>query len=99
MPIGPHADAVLGCYRVLVQHLKAYGPAGFGALIVSMTRSLSDAPALLPWPWRHHHRQQVELLRTRRGLKQEKRQAEADSLLPRLLLTVNAVAGGLRTTG
>ena len=42
VPIGPHADAVLGCYRVLVQHLKAYGSAGFGALIVSMTRSLSD---------------------------------------------------------
>jgi len=51
-------------------------------------------------PWlRVLHRQQVELLRTWRGLKQEKRQAEADSLLPRLLLTVNAVAGGLRTTG
>jgi phosphoenolpyruvate carboxylase len=41
-PIGPRADAVLGCYRVLIEHLRAYGPAGLGALIVSMTRSLSD---------------------------------------------------------
>ncbi|WP_257448239.1 phosphoenolpyruvate carboxylase [Archangium lipolyticum] len=40
--IGPHADAVLECYRVLAGHLKAYGPAGLGSLIVSMTRSLSD---------------------------------------------------------
>lgn len=40
--IGPHADAVLGCYRVLLEHLRAYGPAGLGAMIISMTRSLSD---------------------------------------------------------
>jgi phosphoenolpyruvate carboxylase len=40
--IGPHADAVLGCFRVVVEHLRAHGPAGLGALIVSMTRSLSD---------------------------------------------------------
>lgn len=40
--VGPHADAVLGCYRVVAEHLRAYGQAGLGALIVSMTRSLSD---------------------------------------------------------
>jgi phosphoenolpyruvate carboxylase len=39
---GPEADAVLGVYRVLVEHLHAYGPEGIGALIVSMTRSVSD---------------------------------------------------------
>ena len=55
---------------------------------------------LLRQPWlRVLHRQQVELLRTWRGLRHEKREAEADPLLPRLLLTVNAIAGGLRTTG
>ncbi len=40
--IGPEADAVLDCYRVLRQHLTHYGAEGIGSLIVSMTRSLSD---------------------------------------------------------
>jgi phosphoenolpyruvate carboxylase len=40
--IGPEADAVLACYRVLVEHLDAHGDEGLGALIVSMTRGLSD---------------------------------------------------------
>ncbi len=39
---GPEADAVLACYRVLAKHLDAHGPEGLGALIVSMTRRLSD---------------------------------------------------------
>ncbi len=38
---GVEADAVLGCYRLLVEHLDHQGP-GVGALIVSMTRQLSD---------------------------------------------------------
>jgi len=40
--IGDQADAVLGCYAVLRRHLRAYGRDGIGALIVSMTRQLSD---------------------------------------------------------
>ncbi|MFQ3671642.1 MAG: phosphoenolpyruvate carboxylase, partial [Verrucomicrobiia bacterium] len=39
---GPEADAVLRCYRVLVRQIRAFGPAGVGSLIVSMTRQLSD---------------------------------------------------------
>ena len=39
---GPEADAVLKTYRVLAAHLAEFGPEGIGALIVSMTRSLSD---------------------------------------------------------
>ncbi|HMP39110.1 MAG TPA: phosphoenolpyruvate carboxylase [Roseiflexaceae bacterium] len=42
MPLGPDADAVLSCYRVLVEQLDQYGSEGLGALIVSMTRDLSD---------------------------------------------------------
>lgn len=41
-PLGPDAEAVISCYRVLVEHLRMYGPDGLGALIISMTRSLSD---------------------------------------------------------
>lgn len=40
--LGPEAAAVISCYRVLRDHLRRYGPDGVGALIVSMTRSLSD---------------------------------------------------------
>ncbi len=40
--LGPEADAVLSCYRVVANHLQQIGQAGLGALIVSMTRSLSD---------------------------------------------------------
>jgi phosphoenolpyruvate carboxylase len=40
--IGDQADAVLGCYAVLRRHLRNYGRDGIGALIVSMTRQLSD---------------------------------------------------------
>ena len=40
--IGPEADAVIACHRALVEHIKQYGSAGLGALIVSMTRSVSD---------------------------------------------------------
>jgi phosphoenolpyruvate carboxylase len=39
---GAEADAVLSCYRLLVEHINACGPGGLGALIVSMTRRLSD---------------------------------------------------------
>jgi phosphoenolpyruvate carboxylase len=39
---GPEADAVLGCYRVLAAHIARCGADGIGALIVSMTRRLSD---------------------------------------------------------
>ncbi len=39
---GPEADAVLSCYQVLVGQLHAHGGGGLGALIVSMTRRVSD---------------------------------------------------------
>ena len=40
--IGPEADAVLACFRVLVDHHDRHGVEGLGALIVSMTHRLSD---------------------------------------------------------
>jgi phosphoenolpyruvate carboxylase len=40
--VGPEADAVLQCYRVLAEELRGWGPSGLGALIVSMTRNVSD---------------------------------------------------------
>jgi len=40
--IGEEIDAVLACYQILYRHVRAYGIRGIGAMIVSMTRSLSD---------------------------------------------------------
>jgi phosphoenolpyruvate carboxylase len=45
----------------------------------------------------HHH--QVALLQRWRGLRSAGDQTGADALLPALLLTINAIASGLRTTG
>jgi phosphoenolpyruvate carboxylase len=46
MQPGDEAQSVLACYRVLATHIREYGPNGLGALIVSMTRSLSDLLAV-----------------------------------------------------
>jgi phosphoenolpyruvate carboxylase len=40
--VGPEADQVLACYKVLKNHIVLYGQEGIGSLIVSMTRGLSD---------------------------------------------------------
>ena len=40
--VGPEADQVLACYLELRDHIKKYGTEGLGALIVSMTRGVSD---------------------------------------------------------
>ena len=42
MEPGAEAQAVLSAYRVVIDHLRRHGGEGLGALIVSMTRSLSD---------------------------------------------------------
>ncbi|MEK7415344.1 MAG: phosphoenolpyruvate carboxylase [Planctomycetota bacterium] len=44
--LGEDAARVIGAYRVLADHRSAFGSAGLGALIVSMTRSLSDLLAV-----------------------------------------------------
>ena len=40
--IGEECDELLATYRVLARHHEQHGPAGLGALIVSMTHRLSD---------------------------------------------------------
>jgi phosphoenolpyruvate carboxylase len=45
------------------------------------------------------HRQQISLLRQWRGHLAQGRRQQADMLLPKLLLSINAIASGLRTTG
>ncbi|NJM37891.1 MAG: phosphoenolpyruvate carboxylase [Akkermansiaceae bacterium] len=50
-------------------------------------------------PLRVLHQQQIVLLRDWREHLTQERTAEANSLLPQLLLSINAIASGLRTTG
>jgi phosphoenolpyruvate carboxylase len=50
-------------------------------------------------PLRVLHQQQIALLREWRGHLTAGHAAEADALLPKLLLSINAIASGLRTTG
>jgi phosphoenolpyruvate carboxylase len=45
------------------------------------------------------HRQQLALLRQWRNMQEREATAEADAMLPHLLLTVNALASGLGSTG
>jgi phosphoenolpyruvate carboxylase len=45
------------------------------------------------------HHQQIELLKEWRGHIGKEQQTSADALLPKLLLSINAIASGLRTTG
>lgn len=46
MSAGPEADEVLACYRVLQRHCSRFGTEGIGALVVSMTRGVSDLLAV-----------------------------------------------------
>lgn len=39
---GKEAESVVDCYRVLAAHIGQFGANGIGALIISMTRNLSD---------------------------------------------------------
>jgi phosphoenolpyruvate carboxylase len=45
------------------------------------------------------HRQQIDLLKMWRSYHRMQQTKEADQLIPQLLLTVNAIASGLGTTG
>ena len=45
------------------------------------------------------HHQQIKLLKQWRELQNSDKQEDSDTLLSELFLTVNAISGGLRTTG
>lgn len=44
--LGPNAEAVQSCYRVVESHIRHYGTKAIGSLIISMTRNLSDLLAV-----------------------------------------------------
>ena len=50
-------------------------------------------------PLRILHRQQIELIREWRALVADGKESKAEALYPSLLLSINAISAGLRTTG
>ncbi|GAA5494677.1 Phosphoenolpyruvate carboxylase, type 1 [Rubritalea squalenifaciens DSM 18772] len=50
-------------------------------------------------PLRVLHKQQVKLIKDWRQLKAEEKEEQADALFPKILLSINAISSGLRTTG
>ena len=50
-------------------------------------------------PLRVLHRQQIHLLKEWRALVSAEKEVEAETLFPKLLLSINAISSGLRTTG
>ncbi|GAB4402691.1 MAG: phosphoenolpyruvate carboxylase [Bacteroidia bacterium] len=46
LTLPPEATAVVRCYRVVSDHIESFGSQGLGALIVSMTRQVSDLLAV-----------------------------------------------------
>ncbi len=44
--LGPQAEAVTSCLRVIAEEIRCNGASGLGSLIVSMTRSVSDLLAV-----------------------------------------------------
>lgn len=44
--LGPQAEAVVSCYRVVAGEIRRNGANGLGSLVVSMTRSVSDLMAV-----------------------------------------------------
>ena len=86
-------EAILA--RILDEHRRTRGVLSelFGGGAIEQRRPrLVKAIAIRREALLHLHREQIALLR-------EWRETRADHLLPPLLVTVNAIAGGLKTTG
>jgi len=60
---------------------------------------MSKTLAIREQPLKVLHKQQVELLKQWRGLKEAGKEEEAEELFPSILLSINAISSGLRTTG
>lgn len=60
---------------------------------------MSKTLAIREEPLKVLHNQQVQLIKQWRALKAEGKEEEAESLFPKILLSINAISSGLKTTG
>lgn len=87
--------------RILAEHARTTRQleALFGSPLASRRPRLERTLQLRDDGLRALHAHQIALIRRWRELRRAGDQAAAEALLPALLMTVNAIAGGLRTTG
>jgi phosphoenolpyruvate carboxylase len=78
--------------RAMLQELRGQPTAQRRPRMLKTLQLRAEALRLL-------HMDQIRLLRRWRAARKEGREAEAEAMLPELLLSVNAIASGLRTTG
>jgi phosphoenolpyruvate carboxylase len=71
----------------------------YGGTLAERRPNIDGSLRVRRQPLRVLHRQQIALLREWRGLRQRGEDDGAAALLPGLLLTVNAIASGLGSTG
>jgi len=92
-------EAFLG--RILDEHARTARmlERAFGRGIDERRPRLARTLSLRDEGLRALHAHQIALIRRWRELRRTGDQSAADGLLPSLLMTVNAIAGGLRTTG
>ena len=60
---------------------------------------MSKTLAIREEPLKVLHHQQVELIKEWRALKADGKEEAAEELFPKILLSINAISSGLRTTG
>ena len=60
---------------------------------------MSKTLAIREEPLKVLHKQQVALIKEWRAMKEAGQEAEAEELFPKILLSINAISSGLRTTG
>jgi phosphoenolpyruvate carboxylase len=89
---------VLGTIRAELDRTRAALRDLFGAPIAERRPRLVKAIAVRRHALTRLHREQIALLRAWREAR-ESGSGDADRLLTELLVTVNAIAGGLKTTG
>ncbi len=87
--------------RILAEYRRTRGAIEelFGAVIAERRPRLEKTIAMRREALLRLHRQQIALLAEWRALLRQGRGAEADAALDSLLVTVNAIAGALKTTG
>lgn len=85
-------EAEWNCTRDMLERLRGRAMAERRPRMLRTLRLRHDALEVL-------HLQEIDLLRRWRALRDDGKESAADELLPDLLLSINAIASGLRTTG
>ena len=92
-------DRILGMIEAEYRRTKTYIEKLFGEPLETQRLNVNKFIAPRKEGLDMLHRHQITLLKQWRELQHSGKQEEAEKMLPELFLTVNAISGGLRTTG